>query len=83
MHSSQRKHEAEAVAGVPERDKRRECQFYWRERCASQVLAGRPLPWLQQNIVGMRREESRSSLTSDQVCRADSEARTVCWDCSD
>jgi hypothetical protein len=29
---------------VPERDKRRECQFYWRERCAAQVLAGRPLP---------------------------------------
>jgi hypothetical protein len=45
MHISQRKHEAEAVAGVPERDKRRECQHSWRERCASQVIAGRPLLW--------------------------------------
>jgi hypothetical protein len=44
MHISQRNHEAEAIAGVPERDKRRECQRIWRERCASQVIAGRPLP---------------------------------------
>lgn len=38
---------------------------------------------LQQNLDGIRREESRSSLTNDQVCRADSVVRTVCWDCSD
>lgn len=35
MHISQRKHESEAVAGVPERSKQLECQAYWRERCAS------------------------------------------------
>ena len=46
MHISQRKHEAEAVAGVPERDKRREWQSYWRERCPSQVLARWPLSGL-------------------------------------
>jgi len=44
MHISRRKREGEAVAGVPERKKRREWQSYWRERCASQVWAGRPLP---------------------------------------
>jgi hypothetical protein len=44
MHISGRKRETEAVAGVLERNKRRECQSYWRERCASQVLAGRSLP---------------------------------------
>ena len=43
MHSSQRKHEPVALAGVPERKKRREWQRSWRERCASQVLAGRPM----------------------------------------
>jgi len=46
MHISQRKREAEAVVGVPERNKRREWQSYWRERCASQALAGRSLPGL-------------------------------------
>jgi hypothetical protein len=46
MHISQRKREAEAGAGVPERDKRRKGQWNWREQCASQVLAGRPLPGL-------------------------------------
>jgi hypothetical protein len=44
MPISGRKREAEAVAGVPERMKRRECQRRWRERCASQVLAGRLMP---------------------------------------
>lgn len=43
MNISGRKREAEAAAGVPERNKRRERQSYWRERCASQVLAGRPM----------------------------------------
>ena len=37
MHISQKKREAEASAGVPERITRRECQSCWRERCASQV----------------------------------------------
>jgi len=46
MHISRRKHKAETVAGVPERIKRRECQWNWRERCASQVRAGRHLPGL-------------------------------------
>jgi hypothetical protein len=49
MHISQRKREAEAVAGVPERNKQRECQHCWRERCASQVLAGRPRPGLHKH----------------------------------
>jgi hypothetical protein len=56
MHISQRKREAEAVAGVPERNKRRECQHSWRERCASEVIAGRPLLGLQQKNAGMRRD---------------------------
>jgi hypothetical protein len=48
MHISGRKHETKAVAGGPERNKRRECQRSWRERCASQVVAGRPGGWLRK-----------------------------------
>ena len=48
MRISQRKHEAQAAGGGPERHKRRECQSCWRERCASQVQAGQPMPGLPQ-----------------------------------
>ncbi len=40
-HRPRRKQEAEAGAGVLERIKQQERQTHWRERCASQVLAGR------------------------------------------
>ena len=45
---------AQIAAGVPRAIS--DCQSFWPERCVSSVMAGRPLPELQQKHAGVRRD---------------------------
>jgi hypothetical protein len=52
---------------VPERNKRREWQCNWPERCASTVLAGRPVGWLRKQHNGMHCNRTYGPLIKSRI----------------